>query len=780
VSVIVASTLLVSAEPAQAAAGDPFPAADPLVFVAQQTPTRLYRATTNAAGDVQFTAEGGASGVTYNAISYRQADNYLYGMVTVASTGFPVGSLVRIGQGGTVTRVGTNTFTAPDANGLNNGVFGPDGYLYATSNAAAGMQVINTATGTLVRTVTLSQTVTTSDLTLAGGYFWGVRNSDVTIPPVYVRVNPSTGAVTTYATTLPAGVYGAAWTFGNGNIGLSNNATGTVSQISIANPASATPTFTIVASSNGPSSTTNDGAGSTGLPTDLSIVKTGPAALVPGGSATYTLTVTNNGAGNSSGYVVNDTVPAPLTNVASTNAGCTVTGRNVRCMGGRLLAGASVTYTVTASVPSNVTAGIINTATVTANETDPVPGNNTSTTTAGIPGLSILKHAGSPVDVNGNGITDAGDTIQYTFDVTNTGTVSMTTLVVNDNLVGHVTCPSTTLAAKAAQTCTADIPYTISTADQTTAAVNNSATVTGKTPDGNNVTSTPSTTTTPVVAAAPGISLIKSVVPANFTNYQVGDTVNYSFLVSNTGNVPLIDATVAEVDFTGSGDMTEPVCPAAMARIPVAGQVTCTASYVATQADVNAGLITNTATASGTPPGGFVVTSNPSSAEVTTTANAALTLAKSASPSWISTAGASVAYSFVVTNTGNVTLTDVAVNETVFSGTGTPPVVTCPTGAESLAPGDTITCVASYVATQSDVDARTIGNTAVAVGAQPDGTEAASDPSSAKVSVFVVTLPLTGGTSTDQVLILGGSGVLLAILMAIWHHRHTRRRRGDI
>lgn len=771
VSVVAATTLL--ATPAYAAAGDPFPAGDSLVFVAQNTPSQLFRATTDGLGTVSFAAEGPAAGFNYNAVGYNTIDNYLYGTTGAAVTGMPQGSLIRIGQGGVVTRVGTATF----GTGVQNaGAFGSDNYLYVLSSANTAMTVINVATGALVRTVTLSTASLVSDMTYANGFFWGVSNGTDTTASAYVRINPSTGVVTRFATTLAGAPYGAAWTFGNGNLGFSNNTTGAVSQVRVTNPASATPTFTVLATSSGPASSANDGAASPGQPTDLAIDKTGPVALVPGGTVTYTVKITNNGPGNSTGFVVTDTVPAPLTNIASPNSACTVIGSAVRCVGGRLVSGASVTYTITASVPGTIAAGITNSATVVPNESDPTPGNNTDTTAAVIARLALLKHAGTPVDVNRNGITDAGDTIRFTFDVTNTGDIAMSGLVVNDPKVGAVTCPATPLAAGAVTTCTAPV-YTITAADATLGSVDNTATATGTTPDNVSVTTTPSTTTTPVATAAPGISIVKSVMPAGFSNYVVGQTIDYSFLVTNTGNVPLKTVRVNEGAFTGSGAMSEVLCPAGAATLAVAAQLTCTASYVATQADVDAGALTNTATASGTPPGGALITSQPSSVQVTTTTAPSLGLTKSVSPTWIMLAGQSVTYSFVITNTGNVTLRNAAAAETAFSGTGTPPVVSCPAAAASLAPAQSVTCTAGYVATQADVDARGITNTAVATGTPVVGAGVTSNPSSAEVSVFVVTLPLTGGTSTEQVLLLGGSGVLVSILMAIWHRRHTRRRR---
>jgi len=71
----IAAGSIVTAESAQAAAGDPFPAADPLVFVAQNQPTGLFKAVTDSTGTVSFQAEGPASAITYNSIAYNTANN---------------------------------------------------------------------------------------------------------------------------------------------------------------------------------------------------------------------------------------------------------------------------------------------------------------------------------------------------------------------------------------------------------------------------------------------------------------------------------------------------------------------------------------------------------------------------------------------------------------------------------------------------------------------------------------------------------------------------------
>ncbi|EEB9150764.1 DUF11 domain-containing protein, partial [Salmonella enterica subsp. enterica serovar Paratyphi B] len=89
--------------------------------------------------------------------------------------------------------------------------------------------------------------------------------------------------------------------------------------------------------------------------------------------------------------------------------------------------------------------------------------------------LSIDKTAGAPVDANGNGLIDVGDTIAYTFTVTNTGNVTVTDIAVQDPRAGAVTCDVTALAPGQVATCTA-APYTVTAADETAGEVVNTAT----------------------------------------------------------------------------------------------------------------------------------------------------------------------------------------------------------------------------------------------------------------------------------------------------------------
>lgn len=368
----------------------------------------------------------------------------------------------------------------------------------------------------------------------------------------------------------------------------------------------------------------------------------------------------------------------------------------------------------------------------------PAPGDDidcTLTNTAIVPAISLVKHAATPVDVNGNGLTDAGDTIAYTFTVTNSGNTILDGVGVTDAKVGAVTCPQATLAAGAEETCTADSAYVVTADDVTDGSVDNSATATGTPPDDTaSVTSAPSTTSTPTTTPAPALTLAKTASVATIS--AAGQHVTYSFVVVNTGNVPLHDVSVGEDSFSGSGALSGVSCPAT--SLVVGARQTCTATYTTTQADLDAGDdVTNAATAEGTPAGSDTpVPSNPSTVDIPVSQDPGLSILKTASPATPDDyrLGETITYAFAITNIGNVTLTDVAPREDSFSGTGILFGPVCPDAAASLAPGAVVVCTAGYTVTEDDVNAKHITNTATAIGTTPAGDPAPpSDPSTVTV-----------------------------------------------
>jgi uncharacterized repeat protein (TIGR01451 family) len=452
-----------------------------------------------------------------------------------------------------------------------------------------------------------------------------------------------------------------------------------------------------------------------------------------GQTITYSFAVTNTGNVTLDDVVVNEgdfTGTGELSDIVCAD------------FSGSLAPNESVTCTATyVATQADVDAGVVsNTATATG--TPPVgepvdsdPSEATTPSAPAAPALSIVKSA------NPTSIVAAGETITYSFLVTNTGNVTLTDIVVNEGdfsgtgELSAITCPegAASLAPGASVTCTAT--YVTTQADVDAGSITNTATATGTPPGGDPIDSPPGENTVEV-PATPSITIVKSVDAAAAAQFVAGQTITYSFLVTNTGNVTMADVTVTDVDFSGSGELSEITCPDAAASLAPGASVTCTATYVATQADVDTGEITNTATATATPPVGEPVTSDPSDAETPAApATPSLSIVKTSDPTSITTVGSPIVYSFVVTNTGNVTLTDVQVDEGEFSGTGDLGQLVCADGLASLAPGASVTCTASYVATQADVDSGEITNTATASGTPPSGPPVDSPPSENTVEV---------------------------------------------
>jgi uncharacterized repeat protein (TIGR01451 family) len=332
-------------------------------------------------------------------------------------------------------------------------------------------------------------------------------------------------------------------------------------------------------------------------------------------------------------------------------------------------------------------------------------------------------------------VTAAGQTVTYSFVVTNTGNVTLHAVGITEGAFSGTgttpaaTCPSATLAPGAFQTCTA--AYTVTQADLNAGTITNTATAHGTPPGSATPIDSPPDSATVTAPPTPAIMVVKAASPDSPEAFTAGRKITYSFVVTNTGNVTLANVTVAEGTFTGTGTMSAPVCPAGAASLAPRAQITCTATYTVTQADVDAGSITNTATATGTPPTGPPPVSPPSRVTVPAPPAPAVTVVKTANTTAITTVGQEITYSFLVTNTGNVTLTDATVTEGTFTGSGTLSAPVCPTGAASLAPGAQVSCTATYTVTQADLDAGSITNTATATGTPRTGAPPVSPPSTA-------------------------------------------------
>jgi uncharacterized repeat protein (TIGR01451 family) len=448
----------------------------------------------------------------------------------------------------------------------------------------------------------------------------------------------------------------------------------------------------------------------------------------------FTFTVTNNTAVTLSDVRVADALvnsaassvaPVPVCSSLADPAG-TCSGSSTT-----LAPGQSAVFTATyVTTQADLDHGSVSDqATATATPpTGPALSNSTgvvTVTAAENPALTLTKTAG-PVTVD-----SVGDVIDYTFTVTNSGNVTLRNLAIDETAfsgsgsLSAIVCPSGALAPGASVDCAATYPVT--QADLTDGSVDNTATATATAPSGAAVTSPESTATVDVEQVA-SLDLVKSATPAGADAYNAGQLITYTFVVTNTGNVPVTAISVEETDFTGTGAMSAIDCPAT--ELDPTEQFTCTASYTLTQEDVDSGSLSNTARAAGTAPSGPVA--DESTVTTPQTPLARLTLSKTADTSFVDAAGDAVTYSFTIRNAGNVTVHDVAVDETDFTGTGGTPDVDCPMNV--LAPGQQIVCTAAYTITQGDMDEGDVVNTARATGRDAADAAVESAESTARIT----------------------------------------------
>jgi uncharacterized membrane protein len=420
-------------------------------------------------------------------------------------------------------------------------------------------------------------------------------------------------------------------------------------------------------------------------------------------------------------FIVTNTGNVTLTNVTVTDPLVTVTGGSIALLepGDYNNSTFSGSYTLT---QADINAGYVdNTATVTGTTPGNTPVTDHDSETVNIPqsaNIDLLKNGLLDMTVTGlPGQADAGDKINYSFTVTNTGNVTLTNVIVTDPLVTVTGSPIAYLLPGASNNSTFTGSYTLTQADIDAGHVDNTATVTGTTP-GNTPVSDQDSKTVNLPQSA-NIDLVKNgLLDMTVTGLpgqaDAGDVINYSFTVTNTGNVTLTNVTVTDPMFTVSGG------PILLAPGD-SDTLTFSGSYTLTQADINAGYVNNTATVTGTTPGNTPVSDQdsktvniPQSANIDLLKNGILDMTVTGLPGQAD-AGDKINYSFTVTNTGNVTLTNVIVTDPMFTVSGGPIL---------LAPGDsdTLTFSGSYTLTQADINAGYVDNTATVTGTTPGNT----------------------------------------------------------
>ncbi|MDB4512033.1 C25 family cysteine peptidase [Arenicella sp.] len=445
----------------------------------------------------------------------------------------------------------------------------------------------------------------------------------------------------------------------------------------------------------------------------------------------------------------------------------------------------------------------------TGNDDDPTVVPLTQT-----PEIELVKS--SVIDLGGDGIVDVGDTITYTYEVANTGNITVFNIAITEDPLQFtgdplfLTAPAylsgggdldngagTATDINPAETVTFTATYTIQQADIDRGSVVNSATADGESvggpvddvSDSGNPADDMGTDEDPTVnpfAAVPQIGSIKSASVGPILPDGTFE-VTYTIVVENTGNVTLAPLTLID-DLTALDQLSGAFNGVVMQ--PIVTDVVNTASTLPTSndpmydgtnelvigsdgilvpgdsyqvvftANVNPNAPTagfqNTATASGTSPGGIPVvddTNTGTDVDGNPTGETpgdnpggpgngpgeptpiqppigmpALEVIKTGTLN----ANGTIDYVISVANIGNVNVLDIVVSDPIIGVLTYDPLDDGDgdLDIDLLAPGSTALVTATYTLSADDIAAGEVVNTATALGQDPSGTPVTDDSDS--------------------------------------------------
>ena len=383
------------------------------------------------------------------------------------------------------------------------------------------------------------------------------------------------------------------------------------------------------------------GGGGTGAapPSDLSVTKTAPDSVIPGGQLSYGISVTKLPGDNAENVVLTDVLPGNTTFQAIASPpgwSCTTPavgfGGTVICTIASLAPTPSAGFGVQVFVANNTPDGsvITNTANVSSTPPDSNLANNSSsasTTVANPPppsaDLSVTK-TGSPDAVT------AGNNLNYTIGVTNSGPNPAQSATLSDALPAGTTfvsltspagwsCTTPAVGASGTVSCS-NSSFALATAAFTLAVnvnaaapggstISNTASASSSTADPDPANNTATTTSTVATSADLGVT---KTAPASAID---GTNITYAIPVTNSGPSDAPSVTVTDV---------LPAHTTYVSVTPTGGScagtstVTCNVGPIASGATVNIALVVKLDL---TTPGGTVIANTASVTSPTTDPN---------------------------------------------------------------------------------------------------------------------------------------------------------------
>lgn len=527
---------------------------------------------------------------------------------------------------------------------------------------------------------------------------------------------------------------------------------------------------------------------------DLRATTTGPSVLANGMTAVYSIATDNIGPSDVPGTVtVTDIIPAGLASATASGTGWTCTGTTtITCTRTGLASGASapaitLTGTVTASSGS-----VADTASVSSALTDPVSGNNSSTSTASV----VAAAADLRITSSAPGTAQPGSPAAYTITVDNLGPSSATGgITVTDTIPAGTTFTSgtgtgwscsgtTTITCTNASTVASGgsapaLTVAVTPGSSAVSPIVNSASVTGATADpyssNNSTTASVALQTVDLGAGVTG--------PATVT---AGTSATYLLTASNTGaldssggvtltaSVPSGASFVSAAGTGWSCGQAGGVVTCSLAAGVAGGATSSAVSLVVAVAPSTTGSVTVTPAVSGSDPD---ATTADNSATVTSTVAVSADVSVTATGPATATAGTQATYVVTVANagpsqtSGTTTLsvpvpagtTLVSATGTGWTCTGTTTVACSRTGAIGVAQAGVAVTIVLAVAPATRGALAVTGTVAGASSDPATSNNTATVDTTAVASVdtsAIITGPatVTAGTQATYTLSLSNAG----------------------
>ncbi|WP_407921611.1 DUF7507 domain-containing protein [Corynebacterium epidermidicanis] len=465
------------------------------VWVAKSDPsgserdhTQLFR---QDWGNPEFIPVGDVTNWVYNSIAYNSKDGYIYAISQNRpyaggnnEPAYPMGHLLRISPvDGTIADLGqidpAVVASIDISSGMTNGTFDLNGDYIFANNSSGGTNAIYkisfgadgkspqlTASGAYFAVTNVGKVAdkptSANDWATVGfdstPYVWSLTTTAPNhrgIPTLY-RMNTSTGEVKTFEVPnlktasgvgfQTSGVYGTAWTYGNGNLGFGHNAGGFAYQIKVTNPDSDNPGFELVSVTQAPTQYNNDATSNAYAINEL-VKKTAELSIkkelitAPDGQVAWRVTVSNDSDCPVTGFTVSDLVPTAAYEPGSVTLKTETSGwdvvnvipatdkTNVTITHGSLAGGKTASFVLTAT-PTQSTECVENTASLVSNEKESDLTNNISSDEKCLPRFAVKKETVDSELALARGATTV--VTHYTVTVTNTGKVDATSAQVID------------------------------------------------------------------------------------------------------------------------------------------------------------------------------------------------------------------------------------------------------------------------------------------------------------------------------------------------------------